>query len=185
MTGMMNQKGTRTALTLTTAALTLTFALTACGSSSDEKSADKTDTTTTTTTELDAAETETTEAPESTDVAAYDLAVGDCLDLSTTASTGEVDTIPTVDCAVEHDGEVFAVSNLDSATLPDDVAEQASQLCYDAFEPYVGTSYEESSIYFSYVYPTSATGYLMGNDQIQCILEPETPVTGSLAGSGL
>ncbi len=172
-----------------TSVLALSVVLTACGGNDDSSGSATTDTSSTASDT--SAETTTTDVndadAEPVDIEANSLAVGDCIDMSTVGSM--IDTVPTVDCTTPHDGEVFALFTLEpDADFPDDLPmdaeEQVTTLCSGAFADYVGAAYEDSSIYISYITPTDAT-WAQGDDQLQCLLLVDEPVTTSIAGSGL
>jgi hypothetical protein len=93
----------------------------------------------------------------SKEVSANNLEVGDCTDEDLSGAVGEVDT---VDCADSHTAEVFALFDISGDDFPGtaDVQSQATEGCNgDRFEEYVGTPYEESEIYTTYLVPTEQT----------------------------
>ncbi len=111
---------------------------------------------------------------------------GQCLDTSGTVEQeeGEADYFPVVECTEDHDAEVYAVldstaTEFDETTLSD----EANVACYNAFEAYVGTPYEDSELYYSYIYPSSNT-WDEDDRQIACLLIA-TGYNESLKGSGL
>lgn len=122
-----------------------------------------------------------TETNESTDV--FSLRVGDCL-LDAGSMDTEVSEAPTVPCAEAHDFEAYAAQDIEGDAFPGDeaVATQAEQVCYDAFTPFVGMSYEESVLNFNYFVPT-ASSWEAGDREILCLIYDEAAQTaGSLAG---
>src|SRR5262245_58326653 len=93
----------------------------------------------------------------SKDVAANDLEVGDCTNQDLTGAVGEVDT---VDCGESHTAEVFALFDIDGDDFPgtSEVTSQAEEGCNgQRFEDYVGTPYQQSEIYSTYLVPTEET----------------------------
>ncbi|UYN83421.1 MAG: septum formation family protein [Microcella sp.] len=123
-------------------------------------------------------------APEG-EVAFWDLEVGMCLNDENLDET--VSTIPLVDCDQPHDSEVYAIVTLPSGPYPgdDEVNVLADEACLDAFEPYVGTSYQRSLYYYAYYWPDKRN-YAYGNRDVICVLfDPEGPIVGTLRGSGL
>jgi len=93
----------------------------------------------------------------SKEVSANNLEVGDCTNEDLSGEVGEVDT---VDCADSHTAEVFALFDISGDEFPGttDVQSQATEGCNgDRFESYVGTPYEESEIYTTYLVPTEST----------------------------
>lgn len=116
-----------------------------------------------------------------------DLVVGDCV-----LSPGNqlyLDTVETTSCDEPHDFEVYAVGTImdeGSNVFPGAgrVTTRAEQGCYDAFAPYVGAPYENSSLDFSYIRPTE-TGWLWGDEDYHCLVSsPDGPLTESVRGSG-
>lgn len=93
----------------------------------------------------------------SKDVAANDLAVGDCTNDDLSGAVGEVDT---VDCAESHTAEVFAIFDIEGDDFPgtSEIQAQANEGCNGRrFEDYVGTPYTQSEIYSTYLVPTEET----------------------------
>lgn len=91
-----------------------------------------------------------------------------------------------VDCAVEHEAEVYALVSLPEGSWPGDEAADAAadEACRSEFEAYVGTAYDDSALYFSY-YPPTQDGWAAGDRQVICLVfDPEGPLTGSVRGSG-
>lgn len=127
----------------------------------------------------------TGEITASAEADVFTIAVGDCLDLSSSEMSEEVSSLPTVPCADEHDSEVYAETSLPDGEYPADLEDQAAQFCYDQFAPFVGLSYEESTLDVQPMTPTQY-GWEEGDDRvIQCILLSPERVTGTLAGSAL
>lgn len=117
---------------------------------------------------------------------------GDCFD----EPSGETVTeITPVDCAKDHELEVFATISLGGGTFPGDqaVVEQAFDSCLNRFEAYVGEPYETSILYIFPFTPTEGA-WNDGEREALCIVyEPVPgsdgatikPRTGSVRGSGL
>lgn len=105
----------------------------------------------------------------SKEVSANSLEVGDCTNDDFTGAVGEVDT---VDCADSHTAEVFAVFDVDGDDFPGtaDIQSQAAEGCNgDRFSEYVGTPYEESEIYTTYLVPTEETWNEADDRTIICL----------------
>lgn len=122
-------------------------------------------------------------APEG-EVNFWDLEVGMCLN---DADLPEAFTsIPLVDCAVQHDSEVYAIESLAEGPYPGDeeVFRLAEDICFDAFEPYVGTPYDRSLYYYGYYWPDK-NNWGFGDREIVCVLFDENgQIEGSVRGSG-
>lgn len=112
--------------------------------------------------------------------------VGDCLNTAD-LSDPEIVEITPVPCEHEHDAEVYYTFDLPEGDFPGDeaVIAAAEDGCHGAFEGYVGSSYEESAIYFTFLHP-SEQGWRSASDrEVICVLQASEPVTGSLQDSGL
>jgi hypothetical protein len=121
------------------------------------------------------------------DADVFSIRVGDCL--NDAGATGAVRTAPIVSCDEPHDSEAFASFQLDDGDFPgdDEVLEAGRQLCYDAFETFVGVV-DENSIYSytSYV-PTAGSWTDRGDREVLCtIYDPSgEQVTGTLENIGM
>lgn len=117
----------------------------------------------------------------------FTIKVGDCL--NDEAAGGEISTVPVVDCAEPHDSEIYASIIMDDGDYPgeSDTIDIADEACYQEFDDFVGTSYEESLYSYATLYPTSQS-WASGDREILCriALADENgnieKVTGSLEG---
>lgn len=115
------------------------------------------------------------------------LEVGQCI--SDTAQEDQISTVPVVDCAEPHAGEIFALPELPDGDFPGEqfVSDQAEQLCAgQAFQDYVGVAYQQSEIYYSALLPSAESWDQQDDREIVCILanqdgSPMSP--GSLRGA--
>ena len=118
------------------------------------------------------------------DTSVLSLEVGQCIN---TETEGEVSSVPVVDCAETHNGEIYSLPQLPDGDFPGDeaVRQSADQLCAGQdFQTYVGKPYQESEIYYSALTPTDET-WDDGDREIVCILlsdEAGSASTGSLRG---
>lgn len=114
------------------------------------------------------------------------LEVGQCIAAET--DEGEISSVPVVDCAEPHSGEIFSLPQLPDGDFPGDAAvrQSAGDLCAGQdFQTYVGVPYQQSTIYFSSLTPTDDT-WDDGDREIVCILladEQGSETTGSLRGA--
>lgn len=116
-----------------------------------------------------------------------EFAVGECVNLTAdvTEESTEVGELPVVDCAEAHDAEVFHVTDTSLTEFDEDaITTEADLACYDAFEGYVGIAYEESSIYYTLLYPTQES-WDIDDRAIVCLLLGAEQLTGSLEGAGI
>ncbi len=114
------------------------------------------------------------------------LEVGQCI-TGQTDGEDQVSSVPVVDCAEPHTGEIYSLPQLPDGDFPGDDAVQTSagELCSGQdFQTYVGKSYEESEIYFSFLVPTEGT-WADGDREIVCYLvnQDNSDITGSLRGA--
>jgi hypothetical protein len=114
---------------------------------------------------------------------AFDLDHGDCY-----VGLSDVDE---VSCSEAHDGEVFAVTEHPAGSddpFPGDMplSTYADEQCYQRFPDFVGTSYEQSSLDFVYLFPTEDGWEEIDDRGIVCVLVTMdgSRLTGSSAGSG-
>ena len=130
-------------------------------------------------------------SPTTSDDDVTALAVGDCFDL---VETAEVTSVPTIDCAEEHDLEVYAIVTMDGDDFPgaDAVLTETADRCGDEFEGFLGIAYTAAlargEYDFTSLYPTEES-WKLGDREIVCAIAATTPdglvsrVTGSLKGA--
>lgn len=120
---------------------------------------------------------------DGTDTDVFTIKVGDCLNDG--AASGEVSSVPTIDCAEPHDSEAYSSIIIPDGDYPgeDAVLSQADTECAADFASYVGIAYEESTLGYAYYYPTQQS-WDSGDREILCLVyDPAGQVTGSLAGT--
>ena len=109
-----------------------------------------------------------------------DIAVGDCFD---DPDSEIVSALSVVDCALEHDNEVYAEVFMPGTAFPGDdgVSDFAFDTCLDEFEPYVGQAYEESPLDYLYLGPTEES-WDAGDRVVLCVLYSAdlSKLTGSM-----
>jgi hypothetical protein len=124
---------------------------------------------------------------DQTDV--FTIKVGQCL--NDAKASGEVSSVPVVDCKKPHDTEAFKSIKLTEETYPGDtaMADRAESECNDAFESFVGIAVSDSpSIVDAWYLPTSDS-WAGGDREILCLVgsvdADGKPVktTGSLKGA--
>ncbi|MGB3764508.1 MAG: septum formation family protein, partial [Ornithinimicrobium sp.] len=81
--------------------------------------------------------------------------VGECVQMSD-LEAAQIDSIPTVDCSEEHDGQVVATFEGPDGDYPS--AEEWQTIiregCTEGFEDYVGITYEDSTLTLRDLSPT-------------------------------
>jgi hypothetical protein len=113
------------------------------------------------------------------------LEVGTCLmDLSTPLGA-DLSDIPTIDCELPHESEVFAEITLEGTGYPgvDDIVDAAVGSCMQEFGQFVGIDHAASALDFAYYYPTPSS-WAVGDRSVFCVVfEPGFLVEGTLEGS--
>jgi hypothetical protein len=88
----------------------------------------------------------------------------------------EVRDLPIVDCAVEHENEVYAVVEYEAAGDDDEypgeaaLSEFATSRCQAELERYVGRPYAESSLEIAPLYPGEDSWDVAGDRTVVCAL---------------
>jgi Septum formation len=132
----------------------------------------------------------TSEPSDSATIPLDELAVGDCVDIAD-AEPGavEVGTARRRDCVEPHGLEVFYVGSLNddrSAPYPGDeaVLAAADQLCLDAFMPYVGIAYVDSTLEIAHLRPDQNV-WLSGDRIVRCVTQDRSlePLIGTVKDS--
>ncbi len=114
----------------------------------------------------------------------FALEVGDCVD---DTDQQEVQNLPRVDCAEEHDYEVFDEFDVPTDDYPGDDAltELALGYCSGALESFIGVAYESSALDINYLTPTEDSWTNGGDRQVSCLVfDPAGKVSGTLEGAG-
>ena len=97
----------------------------------------------------------------------FTLSVGDCL--NDASETGDVSTVPVVDCDTPHDSEIYARVLMDDAEYPgvEATIAAADDACRTEFERFVGIAVDDSIYSFGTLYPT-ASSWDGGDREILC-----------------
>lgn len=118
----------------------------------------------------------------------FRLDVGTCYDNPPSGET-EVGTIPVVDCSEAHDNEVYYVFDLPDGNYPGSTAirEVAADRCLEAFEPFVGIAYADSTLDVAWFVPTPGSWDGRRDREVACSVfaVDRSKLTGSAAGSGI
>ena len=128
--------------------------------------------------------------PTTGDDDVFSIKVEECFNDDT--PEGEtVSEVQKVDCAEPHIWEAYKsiiIEDGDGSYPGEDVViEKAQTDCKAAFEEYVGISYDDSTLYLSYYYPTEETWTEINDREILCIVTTTddfaTKAPGSVKGS--
>lgn len=134
---------------------------------------------------FNASRSSTGEINRSGDMTANDLRVGDCFDLKD-PSADEIFDVSAHPCTEAHEYEVFFVGNMADGTYPteDTVTTFIVDNCGPAFDAYVGKTYQDSVLDFSWLSPSDES-WGDGDRTVQCaIYDPaQTRLTSSIKAS--
>lgn len=124
-------------------------------------------------------------------VSVFELAPGDCV-LSPSDVAAELTELERVDCQEEHHMEVYARVEFpetdDVAPFPGDAATKsfADGACAEEFTEYVGVSYLDSALWFTYLVPSARSWAEGGDRTVTCFVTTTgAPLDKSVAGTGL
>jgi hypothetical protein len=113
----------------------------------------------------------------------FSFKIGDCIkDVKEGASLDQATGVP---CSESHQMEVYAETFIEdsSEARPTDFDKQGDEYCYQEFTRFVGISYEDSKLDFTYLTP-SDDSWKEGDREITCLIkDPAGAVEGSLEGS--
>ena len=112
------------------------------------------------------------------------ITVGDCFNETDDEIVSDV---PTIDCALPHDYEVYAEFDIDRANWPgdDEIFSLADEGCYSPFAGYVGVPFEDSVLDYTYYVPTQDGWENYDDHAVSCIIfDPAGQTTGSLMAAG-
>lgn len=124
---------------------------------------------------------ETNQVVEEGTESVFDMQVGDCL--NEPGAEDQITDVTIVPCSEPHDYEYYFegdVSDLGEEWPGEDaIGEAGDEVCYGAFEDFIGTPYEESEIYYQFYWP-SEQGWEQGDHVINCLVfEVEDMATGA------
>lgn len=102
------------------------------------------------------------------DLGATELRVGDCFDLKG-PDAEELEDVAAKPCTAEHEYELFFIGDMTDSSFPTDQAFDAflESNCVDAFQAYVGKTYQASELEVSSIVPTEAV-WGAGDHSVQC-----------------
>jgi len=113
-------------------------------------------------------------------VIATDLKVGDCITEVPTSS--RVLTLPTVECAQPHGGEVYAVLTMPDGGYPGASAiDEWQNKCPDELQSFSPEAMADDSVGVFVLYPTQET-WNQGDRAVTCIATLEPKRAGSIKG---
>ncbi|HUG83555.1 MAG TPA: septum formation family protein, partial [Euzebya sp.] len=109
-----------------------------------------------------------------------EFTIGDCINIP---GGEEISDYESVDCEEVHDAEVFALPQHpdgEDAPYPGAVALEAfaNERCLADFEPYVGTDYDSSAIFYTLLTPSETAWEEAGDRELVCLLVGEPILEG-------
>ena len=132
----------------------------------------------------DAGTGEVTEQVDNGDV--FSIRMGDCLNSTEGNGTEEeLSSIPIVPCGEPHEDEVYSSFQLTGTDYPgeDAILDQVESTCLPDFDAFVGLEYEQSTLDFWPMYPTTMS-WDQGDREVICaVYDPAGKVTGTLEGA--
>jgi hypothetical protein len=98
------------------------------------------------------------------------LKEGDCFLYPDEGDT-EISDVTTKACTEEHDAEIIGVTTVDGDEMPqsDALDAQAQDDCLAAFQDYVGTAYEDSTLGLTWLVPTQDSWDKADDREIVCV----------------
>lgn len=130
----------------------------------------------------------------STSVSVFKVAIGQCFNPPTGAPKAEQSDLSAVACTASHTQEAYAMPAYrapvggDDSVYPGDaaLASFANGSCAQSFAGYVGLSYLDSSLFFTYLLP-SARSWEQGKDRTVLCFVTTTgkPLNATVKGSKL
>ena len=117
----------------------------------------------------------------------FTLAVGDCFN----DEAGEVITsVKVLKCTEPHDNELYYEYSLPNdffgseSYSQDKIYTDAEEKCFPEFESFIGSSFDDTALNFSYLFPTEES-WGEHDRSIQCMVYSETgQISESLKGKG-
>lgn len=126
-------------------------------------------------------------------IQAEQMSVGDCVNWPDAGNENEVfefESVKALPCNEPHDLEVYAslIYPAQSPEYPGDesIGIWADNACFEAFEPYVGRTYEEATeLGYTYFWPTETSWRENDDRTVTCVVgnSNETQLSGSVRGT--
>lgn len=103
------------------------------------------------------------------EIGAFRIRLGDCL---TGVGEESVESAQGVPCDEPHELEVYFAFNLNDGDFPGDneVFRLGDERCLAVFEPFVGTSYDDSVYGFSSLVPSSESWNELDDREVLCLI---------------
>jgi hypothetical protein len=127
-----------------------------------------------------------------TNVSVFDIKVGDCFNAPGEVQA-ELSKIKRVPCAAQHVREAYAITDYaapsgatssDAYPGADVLSVFAKGACAQQYKPYVGVDYLDSSLFFTYLFPSARSWEQDDDRKVICFVTTTgAPLTGSVKGS--
>jgi hypothetical protein len=122
------------------------------------------------------------------DLSVFDLVPGDCVVFDDSLEAAN-ETLPVVPCGEPHEGEVYAlveIDDLDAYPGERELSNRAELECLARFADYVGVELADSVLFTTYMIPSIRGWQDDGDRTVVCMtVSAGGPLTQSVAGSGL
>ena len=119
----------------------------------------------------------------------FSLEIGQCFQDDLILTETEIENVDRIDCKNPHVNEVYEIADLPAGDYPlaGVLERNVLDICYDAFEPYVGQAYEYSIYDIGALWPSQDSWEKADDREITCYLYEMTgqKKTGTAANSGL
>ena len=119
----------------------------------------------------------------------FSLEIGQCFQDNSPLTGIEIENVDLVDCNKAHTNEVYEVANLPDGDYPlaGVLERNVGDICYDAFELFVGQAYEYSIYDIGALWPSQDSWEKADDREITCYLYEMTgqKKMGTAANSGL
>lgn len=127
-----------------------------------------------------------------TNVSVFTVNVGECFEAPGEVQA-ELSKIRRVPCAAQHVREAYAIvdykapagtTSTDAYPGADALSVYAKGVCAQQYKPYVGVDYLDSSLFFTYLFPSARSWEQDDDRKIICFVTTTgAPLTGSVKGS--
>lgn len=114
---------------------------------------------------------------------AFVIRNGDCINLPSESLVQSVEGVP---CSKPHDAEAYYIFDMAGTAYPGEaqITTSADTACLAQFHPFVGVSYEYSTLDISWLGPTEDSWDELDDREIVCLVVGSSQLTGSMRGTG-
>jgi hypothetical protein len=119
-------------------------------------------------------------------VSAWSIRVGDCLTDTFADGYSEFSNANLVPCDQPHAFEAYHCEDLSGDTFSSALDAQADDICYYAFEDFIGANFDDTYLTYNVFLPTQKSWEGNNDREVTCIVgfEDGSDITGTLRNSG-